>query len=176
METISSGRKNNTETYIVFFDLDLTLTKSISGKALASAGLKKGLFSSWDFLNAIFFSVAFRLKLQDPYLIAGKMVRWVKGMSESKMNDLCSDVCHEILLPSVYKDAVAEIEFHKSKNARIVILSSALKKICTEMANSLNIDDIICSELEVSDGLLTGSTVGQLCFGRRESNQVTGLL
>jgi HAD superfamily hydrolase (TIGR01490 family) len=162
METISSV--TDRENYIAFFDLDQTITKAISGRALVVAGHKKGLFTGWDFVNAIFLSFAFRFKLKDPYRIVVNMVRWVKGMPENIMNDLCLEVCREILLPSVYRDALAEIEFHKSKNARIVILSSALKGICVEIAKSLNIDDIICSELEVRDGLLTGRPIGRLCY------------
>ena len=164
MATISSEIRTKKGSYIVFFDLDLTLTSAISGRALAAAGFKKGLFNAWDFINAIFLSVVFRIKLKDPYRIVGSMIRWVKGIPENTMNDLCSQVFHEILLPSVYKDAITEIEYHKSKDAKIVILSSALKSICIEMANSLNIDDIICSELESRDGYLTGRPVGRLCF------------
>ena len=35
METTFSGDKNTPEDYIAFFDLDQTITKSISGEALA---------------------------------------------------------------------------------------------------------------------------------------------
>jgi HAD superfamily hydrolase (TIGR01490 family) len=170
METISS--KADREDYIAFFDLDQTITRAISGRALVAAGYKKGLFSEWDFINAVFLSVLFRFKLKDPYRIVVKMVRWVKGMPENILNDLCVEVCREILLPSVYPDAIKEIEFHKSKNARIVILSSALKGICEKMAESLNIDDILCSELEVRDGLLTGNPEGSLCFDEEKAKRL----
>lgn len=171
METISSVIDR--ENYIAFFDLDQTITKAISGRALVVAGYKKGLFSRLDFVNAMLLSIAFRFKLKDPYRIVVNMVRWVNGIPENIMNDLCVEVCHEILLPSVYPAAMQEIEFHKSKNARIVILSSALKGICVEMAKSLNADDILCSELEVRDGLLTGRPVGSLCFDEEKAIRLT---
>jgi phosphoserine phosphatase len=47
------------------------------------------------------------------------MVSWVKGIPEEKMEDLCNEVLQRIIIPSVYKQAVAEINYHKSKNARI---------------------------------------------------------
>ena len=37
------------------------------------------------------------------------------------------------------------------------------------MANNLNIDDIICSELEVYNGIMTGRPVGHLCFGEEKA-------
>jgi HAD superfamily hydrolase (TIGR01490 family) len=97
------------------------------------------------------------------------MISWVKGIPQNSMVEMCSEVFHEVLLPSVYKEVRAEIEFHKVKNAKVVILSSALIAICQEMAKNLNIDDIICSELEVKDGYLTGRPIGHICYGEEKS-------
>ena len=169
METISSRDRNTQKGYIVFFDLDHTLANSISGKSLVKAALKKGLFSYRNLITAFFLSLAFRLKAKDPSKIIEHMVSWVKGIPENSLIDLCSDVADKIIIPSVYKEAIAEIEFHKSKNAKVVILSSALKTVCQEMARHLRMDDIICSELEIKNGYLTGRPVGQLCFGKEKA-------
>src|SRR5664279_667637 len=169
METISSNDRNTTKDYIAFFDLDKTLTNSISGRALAKAAFRKGLLSNWKLLNAAILSLAFRLRLRDQLKIIDSMVSWVKGIPENSIEDLCSQVFNEVLFPSVYKDAVSEIELHKAKNAKIVILSSALTTICRRMAQQLNIDDIICSGLEVKDGYMTGRPLGHLCFGEEKA-------
>jgi HAD superfamily hydrolase (TIGR01490 family) len=165
METTFSKDRNITFNYIAFFDLDQTITKSISGRALARRAYQKGFMTHWDLLNAIFLSFVFRFKLKDPLKIIDNMVSWVKGIPENIMVDLCYEVFHQVLLPSVYKEARAEIAYHKTNNARVVLLSSALTAICQEMAANLGIDDIICSELEVKNGYLTGRPVGHLCFG-----------
>lgn len=169
METIFSRDSNTVKNYIAFFDLDQTITKSISGKALARGAYRKGLMNRYDLAKAIFLSLVFRLKLKDPLKIIDDMVSWVEGISEKTMADLCSEVLHEVLLPSVYEEARTEIEFHKGENAKIVILSSALTPICKEMAKNLGIDDIICSDLEVKNGYLTGRPSGHLCFGEEKA-------
>ncbi|HEX7492678.1 MAG TPA: HAD-IB family hydrolase [Bacteroidales bacterium] len=169
MATTSLKDDNYRKSYIVFFDLDLTITKSISGRALARAAYRKGLIAHRNLINAIFLSLLFRLRLKDPLKLLDQMVSWVKGISERTIVDLCSEVFHEVLFPSVYKEAIAEIEFHKANNAKVVILSSALTTVCQEMANNLNIDDIICSELEVYDGIMTGRPIGHLCFGEEKA-------
>jgi HAD superfamily hydrolase (TIGR01490 family) len=168
METIFSEDKNTGNSYTAFFDLDRTITKEISGKALARAAFRKGLMSRPDLLRAIYLSLLYRLKLKDPSKIIDDMVTWVEGMAENTMDDLCSEVFHEVLKPSVYSEARSEIKNHKNKNARVVILSSALTPLCIEMAKNLGIDDIICSDLEVKDGYLTGRPVGRLCFGEEK--------
>jgi HAD superfamily hydrolase (TIGR01490 family) len=122
-----------------------------------------------DLINAIFISLLFRLKLKDPLKLLDQMVSWVKDIPESTIVDLCSEVFQKVLFPSVYKEAIAEIEFHRAKNAKVVILSSALTTVCREMADNLNIDDIICSELEVYNRKMTGRLVGHLCFGEEKA-------
>jgi HAD superfamily hydrolase (TIGR01490 family) len=169
METIFSKDRINHINYIAFFDLDLTITKAISGKALARGAYRKGLLTHSDLLKAIILSLDFRFKLKDPAKIIDKLVSWVKGIPENSMVEMCSEVFHEVLLPSVYKEVMTEIEFHKVKNAKVVMLSSALTAICEEMAKNLNMDDIICSELEVKDGYLTGRPVGHICYGEEKS-------
>ncbi|MCX6326684.1 MAG: HAD-IB family hydrolase [Bacteroidia bacterium] len=167
METIFSKDRTGNN-YIAFFDLDRTITKAVSGKALARGAFKKGLISRTTLAHAIYLSLVYKLKLKDPLKIIDYMVTWVEGISEKTMIDLCSEVFHEVLLPSVYAEARSEIKTHKEKNAKVVILSSAPGPICQEMAKTLGMDDIICSYLEVKNGYLTGRSLGRLCFGEEK--------
>jgi HAD superfamily hydrolase (TIGR01490 family) len=169
METIFSDDQITSTSYVAFFDLDRTITRSISGKALARAGFRNGLLTPSDLVNALFLSLAFRFKLKDPSKIIDDMVRWVKGIPASKIADLCTEVVIRELFPSVYREAIAEIEFHRAKKAKVVILSSALAPVCKEMAIKLHMDDFICSELEVKDGALTGRPFGHLCFAEEKA-------
>jgi putative phosphoserine phosphatase/1-acylglycerol-3-phosphate O-acyltransferase len=169
MATTFSKDSNHIKNYIAFFDLDQTITKSISGKALARGAYRKGLMTRYDLAKAIFLSLVFRLKLKDPLKIIDDMVSWVEGISEKTMVDLCSEVFRKFLLPSVYDEARSEIEFHKGKNAKVVILSSAITPVCQDMAKNLGFDDIICSDLEVKNGYLTGRPRGHICFGEEKA-------
>jgi HAD superfamily hydrolase (TIGR01490 family) len=169
METIFSKDRNASAEYIAFFDIDQTIANSISGKALAKAAFRKGLLTHRDLANAIFLSLLFRLRLRDPLKIMDDMVSWVRSIPENEMIDLSIEVSREVILPSVYNEAIAELDFHKSNHARIVLLSSALSSVCREIAIHLQIDDIICSDLEVSNGLLTGRPFGHLCYGAEKA-------
>jgi HAD superfamily hydrolase (TIGR01490 family) len=169
MEIISLKDSINPKDYIVFFDLDQTITKSISGKELAKGAFRKGLLTRWDLVKAIVLSLLFRFNLKGQLKIIDDMVSWVKGIPEKTIIDLCNEVFQEVLFPSVYSGARSEIEFHRSKNAKVVILSSALTPICREMAKNLKMDDILCSDLEVINGYMTGRPVGHLCFGSEKA-------
>lgn len=169
METISSKDNNNGKSYIAFFDLDRTITKAISGKELAKYALRKGVLSYSNLIYALYTSLVYKLNLKDEQKIVDEMVRWVKDLKEESLLDLCSEVTLNVMLPSVYKEARSEINWHKEKNAKIVLLSSALTPICKEMAKNLKMDDIVCSDLEIINGYLTGCPVGKLCFGKEKA-------
>jgi fatty acyl-CoA reductase len=97
------------------------------------------------------------------------MVGWVKGIPEDVMIRMCRVVFKETILPSIYDDARSEISIHKAEKAKVVILSSALEGICFEMAKELSFDDVLCSSLEADLGVMTGRSVGHICFGEEKA-------
>jgi putative phosphoserine phosphatase / 1-acylglycerol-3-phosphate O-acyltransferase len=157
--------KEDKTNYIVFFDLDRTLIKAVSGTELARGAWKKGFLKWVDLVHALYLSVAYKFGLKDPVKIVNKMTEWVKGLPEEILNELCEEVYNEVLLPSLLEESVPEIKMHKEKGAKVVILSSSLVPICTSFASYLEFDDIICSRLEIIDGIMTGRPSGKLCFG-----------
>jgi HAD superfamily hydrolase (TIGR01490 family) len=165
MAIISSKDNVGSGSYSAFFDLDRTITKAISGRELARGAFRKGIMRLPDMIQGIFLSIAYKSGLKSQTEIINDLVKWVRGMPEQTLIDLCHEISVKVLIPSVYKEAREEISMHKKRKAKTLMLSSALSCICVEMANNLNIDEIICSELEVSDGVLTGRPLGRLCFG-----------
>jgi putative phosphoserine phosphatase/1-acylglycerol-3-phosphate O-acyltransferase len=167
MATIST-REDKEVRYIAFFDLDRTITKAISGRALAREALKRGLLKSSDLLIGLYFGTFYRLRLADPVMIMERMTGWVKGISQEEMTDLCQVVFRKVMIPSIHRQVVDELKMHRDNKALTVILSSSLVPICKAVAEYLEMDDIICSELEVRDGFLTGKPKGNLCYGNEK--------
>jgi len=164
METTTSTDRDN-PAYIAFFDLDRTISGAISGRALAKAAVRRGFMKYSDLINAVFMGITYRLGTADPVMIMEKMTGWVKGLPEEALTSLCTAVVEGVMIPSIHKEVISELEIHRSANARTVILSSTLIPICKAVAGHLKMDDIICSELETKDGFLTGYPVGRLCYG-----------
>jgi HAD superfamily hydrolase (TIGR01490 family) len=162
---ITTSAYNSNSSYIAFFDLDRTITSAISGRALAREAFRRGLMNRSDLLNAFYLGLTYRLGTGDPVGIMEKMTGWVKGLPEEVLVDLCTSVVEKVMIPSIHLEVISELEMHRSANARTVILSSTLIPVCRAMAGYLRMDDIICSELEVKDNLLTGHAAGKLCYG-----------
>jgi len=164
MEIISSKEGNRDKSYLAFFDLDHTLISAVSGKELTLGAYKRGLMKNADLMTAIFLSLLYKFRFVDPGKAINKMGRWVKGVTVEDLEKLCAGITEEVLIPSIHKQAREEIRIHKDKNAGLVILSSTLTPVGNIMSEYLGMDDILCSELEAVNGILTGLPVGAFCF------------
>lgn len=169
MENTSSEKTEQKVTkYLVFFDLDRTITPTISGRIIAKAAYSKGMLSRKVVMNALFNSFANRLRMRDHLSIINDMLNWVNGIPVLSVEALCAEVFACIIKPSIYRDAIKEIEMHRSEQAKIILLSSSLEPICSLAATHLGMDDIICTVLDVKNGLYTGMTKGAPCFGKEK--------
>jgi HAD superfamily hydrolase (TIGR01490 family) len=162
----------NEMNYAAFFDLDKTLINEISGNALVRIAWKKGLISLPDLLRAFYLFLLFKLRLRDPLDIIEAMVGWVKGKTEAEMEELCRYVSGEVLLPSLYREAITEINVHKSKGAKVIILSSALNSICSIISENLGMDGYLGSSLQAKEGYLTGKPDGRICYGKEKLHRL----
>lgn len=174
MDLISSEDKSAAKKYLAFFDLDRTIISEISGKAIVRMAWKKGLIPWSELIKAFYTYILFKLRLRDPLQIIDDMVGWVKGRPEDEMEKLCSDVWMETLFPSVFREAVDEINYHKENGAKVIMLSSALNYICRPISEMLAMDGYICSSLESEGGYLTGRPAGRLCYGAEKLDRLTG--
>ena len=168
MDTTISAINRDPYRYTVFFDLDRTMIGKVSGKVLALMAIRKGLIKPGVLLKISLQYFLYNISLRNPGKMADELIKWTCGMPEKTMIDLCSETAEIELFPSIYTEAISEIEFHKKNNARIVILSASLIHLCRKIAAKTGLDEIICTSLEVKDGILTGQTIGNLCFGEEK--------
>ena len=96
------------------------------------------------------------------------MTSWLNGVSEATTNELSAEIFRNILLESIKPEVHAEIIFHRKNGASCVILSSSIQPVCQPIADYLKMDDIICSNLEVDNGIYNGRPSGKFCFGEEK--------
>jgi HAD superfamily hydrolase (TIGR01490 family) len=168
MGIISSENKKKGISYIVFFDLDHTLVNANSGKLLVKVAYEKRIMTLTGIIKALWLSFLYNLNLKNTENIISEMVKWLAGVPQSTVSELSSEVFEKHLLTSIPEEVNSEIKMHKDKNAAIVILSSALLPICRKVADYLDLDDVICTELEVEGNCFTGRPSGKICFGNEK--------
>lgn len=171
MAITSSNRKTDNN-YIVFFDLDHTLTWKVSGRLIAIEAFRRNLLPPSSLIKALFLQIFYRLKFLDPVEIMYKMTRWMKDLPEGILAEISEDIARKSILPSIFPEAINEIGKHKSKGAFIVILSSSVSPVCNAVSRELDIDDILCTEFEISDGRFTGNPAGGFCYGAGKAEKM----
>lgn len=92
------------------------------------------------------------------------MGSWLKGLSEDKFAKISNEIFKKDLLPNIRPNIIKEINKLKKEGTEVVILSSAISSVCVPLGRHLNMDAVICTELEVEEGKYTGRPVGKFCF------------
>ncbi|MEM6817513.1 MAG: HAD-IB family hydrolase [Pseudomonadota bacterium] len=91
--------------------------------------------------------------------------RLLGGMSESRLEDLGRDTFERHIAKVIYPEARGLIEAHQAKGHTVAIVSSATRYQVEAAAAELGVEHVLCSELEVVDGRLTGEIIRPTCFG-----------
>lgn len=169
---ITSSQIKTDNNYIVFFDLDHTLTSNVSGKVLAAEAFRRNLLPPSTLIRALFLNSFYKLRLLDPVAVMYEMIRWMKGLPEEILNKFCENLVYRSILPSLFPDAVSEIKKHKDAGALTVILSSSIRPVCSVVSRALGTDDTVCTELEISGGHYTGNPDGNFCYGNEKAEKM----
>jgi HAD superfamily hydrolase (TIGR01490 family) len=156
-------------TYPAAFDLDRTLLSVNSSRLVVKASRKMGLMSKRELRQAIFYSFVYKFDLKDAHEIVMSMMQWIKGLKEAEVGALALKEVVPSLLAAIRPEIIPEIAFHRKNNARLVLLSSALPYLCEPVADHLGFHDVLCSHLEVADGVFTGRSDGPLVFGKEKA-------
>jgi len=158
--------------YVAFYDLDHTILVDNSATHLINEARKRGMMSSKHFRHAVWLSILYKLNIGDPTKMITRMLSWLKGLDEKEITRLCLDVFTGHMIDKIRPEIKESIADHKSRNGAVVLLSSASEPICKPVTEHLDMDDLVCSQLEARDGFLTGRTRGKLVYAREKATRL----
>jgi HAD superfamily hydrolase (TIGR01490 family) len=154
-------------THIAFFDLDNTILSTSSGRIIVRSLYKHGLISKKRIRRAMLMSKIYRFGLLGAQTAVARWTRWFRGISADMIDALSSEWTDE-LKHYIRDEARNEIQVHRNNGGRTVMLSASPGFICSRMKDLLIMDDLICTELEVENGVLSGKLKGRYCYGKEK--------
>ena len=69
-------------------------------------------------------------------------------------------------------DVATRMRWHQEQGHVVILVSASLGAYLHPLGDLLEVDAVLCTELEEMDGLLTGKLVGQNCRGKEKASRV----
>lgn len=154
--------------YIAAFDLDKTILDLNSAIRVVIVARRIGLMRNRDFLRAALYSMIYKFDLQNPKHLLAKMTNWLNGIRESDLIDLINNHVSQNLLDRFRPEVLKAIELHRNNGAHLLLLSSAIPYLCKPIADHLSMDEIVCSDMESKNGVLTGKPLRKLVYAEEK--------
>jgi len=151
--------------YTAFYDLDHTILDGNSATYLVQEAHKRGVMTERQYRHAAWLSILYKLNIGEPIKMINRMLSWLTGLQEKSIMELSQEIFDHIIKETIRPEILETIREHRAKNAAVILLSSATSPICLPVTRFMELDDVICTQLEAEDGILTGHTRGKLVYG-----------
>lgn len=151
----------------VFFDMDRTILSENSGKSWLRFQYERGEVGAGYMMRAVYWQMLYRMALLDMKTLAEKLVADAEGDLESEMLEKCEIWLNKDLSHKISPLAVKQIREHKEGGDLVVMITGSSQFAARPIAKLVGIDEVLCSELEVVEGVFTGK-LSQMCFGEHK--------
>ena len=119
-----------------------------------------------DLVKTAIWGLGYTLSVVNVDKIIVSLVQQMNGMKEQDFRDKVDVFVQTEVLQAVLPAAVDRVKYHKNQGHINVLLSSALSYMAEPVAAFLGIDAVLCTRLEVRDGVFTGRCELPICYGQ----------
>jgi putative phosphoserine phosphatase/1-acylglycerol-3-phosphate O-acyltransferase len=152
-------------TTAAFFDFDGTLIAGFSIASFLQERLLSGDMPPREVFGQLIAATEYGLKMTDFERILARSATSLRGTSDSQMSTTAREVYEKSLSGNIYPESRALVDAHRAKGHTLVIVSSATQYQVRHVAEELGVEHVLCTELEVENGALTGNIVAPVCYG-----------
>jgi len=148
-----------------FFDVDRTLLAGFSVIEFFRDGIVSGRATMQDTFDTLVAIAQFQMsQIGFSAFVAGTSGA-LRGTAEKEFAETGERIFRERLAADVYPESRALVNAHKRMGHTIAVVSSATRYQIDPLARDLGIKHVLCTRLEVKDGLFTGEVLKPTCYG-----------
>ncbi len=148
------------------FDFDGTIISGYSAISFLREQLRRGDLSVKDFLELASAMTNFGLGNLGFSGMMAITTQFLRGIEEQTYIELGEELFRKQIARLVYPESRELIKAHQAKGHTVAIISSATPYQVEPAAADLGIENVLCTELEVEDGVFTGKVISPTCFGQ----------
>ena len=147
------------------FDFDGTIISGYSAVTFFQEQIKRGHLSPRDFVELLSVMASFGIGILGFPALMLAASQFLRGVREDSYASFGEDVFKSHIARQVYPETRAMVEAHLRKGHTVAIISSATPYQVVPAARDLDIEHVLCTKLQVEDGMFTGAVVRPICFG-----------
>jgi putative phosphoserine phosphatase/1-acylglycerol-3-phosphate O-acyltransferase len=148
-----------------FFDLDRTLVAGFSANAFFRERLLSGRMSPRELGESLLGALSFAAGRTGFSGLMAATTAAYRGLAESVLEELAQEVFVKHLATQIYPESRALVRAHRERGHTVAIVSSATRYQIEPAARDLGIDHVLCTRLEVEEGIFTGRVLQPTCWG-----------
>ncbi|HEX4106997.1 MAG TPA: HAD-IB family hydrolase [Solirubrobacteraceae bacterium] len=157
-------------TIAAFFDFDGTLIEGYSALAFLADRASRSDLPLQEALELVRGAIA----RDDFERFMRRSCQAFRGQDSGALVELGERLYRERLADVVFPEAAAIVAEHRTEGHTVIIASSALPFQVEPAARELGFDHVLCSRLEIRDGVCTGRVEGPVLWGPGKAQAVRG--
>jgi putative phosphoserine phosphatase/1-acylglycerol-3-phosphate O-acyltransferase len=148
-----------------FFDFDGTLIAGFSATVFLKEQIRRGDLGPYQLVELVSAIAQFSLGTMGFSGLMTAAAQLMRGVREADYIEFGQELYEQQIARKIYPESRALVQAHMARGHTVAVISSATPYQVEPMARDLDIEHIICSRYEVSDGVFTGGIERPLCFG-----------
>jgi len=148
-----------------FFDVDHTLLACNSARKWVEHLWRNDQISVRAALRSVWWLVQYRMSILDYEQVTADVVSEYAGRSAADLSRELETWFHDDVESEICVEGIERVAWHRERGHTLVLLTSGTSFSVAPLQKILDIPNLICTELEVVDGLLTGKHHAPSCFG-----------
>ena len=148
-----------------FFDFDGTLIDGYSAAALYSHRLRNFEIGPAEAAHTVLATLRGPLSEDEFAKLVERGIRGWAGRVDDDMVELGERLFTQGIAGALFHDAWRLVKAHQRCGHTVVIATSATRFQVGPLARQLGVEDLLCTELETEDGILTGRLAGRTLWG-----------
>ena len=149
-----------------FFDFDGTIIEGYSAMAIYRHRLRNFEIGPEEATRTVWTALQRKAMTEDEFVSLAEMgIRSWAGRDEEDMLELGQRLFVQGIAKSLFHDAWRLVKAHQRQGHTVAIASSATRFQVEPMARELGVEHVLCTPLEVENGILTGKLGGRSLWG-----------
>jgi HAD superfamily hydrolase (TIGR01490 family) len=150
---------------LALFDMDRTLVDTHTAKLYIRFQRELGEIGLLEALRSSYWILKYTFGVIDAERVARHVLEGYRGKPEAWLAERCRGWFQTHVREYVSGRGRARVLEHQRAGHRVAIATSAVRQVAQPLCDELSISHLICSELEVCSGELTGAFDHPLCYG-----------